>query len=174
MKRRIFPRGSDVESVQVRLDAASGERWELTRDLDGRPAVRVVYPGGLDKVMRVCRDADDASPADVDFVAHSRQDLQYLLDARAGGPCSDDHLDAIAARADRASSGPWNAFLEEEGGMGGESVIWITNNDVEPDMYLRFASKLAPSDDLLLVGEARQDIPRLLAEVRASRDIARH
>lgn len=124
--------------------------------------------------MRITRDSAPASAVDVEFIGHARSDLAVLIEAFVGSPLpSSDVLDRIETRAGRASAGPWDANLEEEGPLGGDSMISIPGGDFEPDMYLWNGEKLAPDDDILFVAEARQDIPRLLAQVRASRDIQR-
>jgi hypothetical protein len=69
----------------------------------------------------------------------------------------------IRARCDAASPGPWRAFLEEDGGLGGSSVIWVTDGDEVPDLYLWLDGRPASGADFEFVAEAREDIPRLLA-----------
>jgi hypothetical protein len=56
--------------------------------------------------------------------------------------------------------------LERDGGHGGDDVIIVSDRDDEPDLYLWFGDTLAPSDDFELVGDARQDIPELIAAIK--------
>ncbi len=124
--------------------------------------------------MRISRDGDPAGFAAVHFIANARSDLALLIDMTSGTTAaSTATLEAIAERVAQASAGPWDAYLEDEGPLGGDSMISIPGGDFEPDMYLWFDDELAPDDDVLFVAEVRQDIPRLLAQVMASRDIPR-
>jgi hypothetical protein len=49
------------------------------------------------------------------------------------------------------------------GGLGGSSVIWVTDGDEVPDLYLWLDGRPASGADFEFVAEAREDIPRLLA-----------
>ena len=80
---------------------------------------------------------------------------------------SDGELGVIRERVQRASPGPWYVFLDRDGGMGGCDMIRVSDLDSEPDLYLWIGGQLAPSDDFELIGEARQDIPRLLAAAKS-------
>jgi hypothetical protein len=94
-------------------------------------------------------------------------------------PITDAELDAIAARADAATSGPWESFVEGRDACGGDSFIRIGGlDDAAPDLYLthyfwveRPTPVPAPVADLDFVAHARQDIPRLIAEIRRLRTI---
>jgi hypothetical protein len=128
--------------------------------------VRIQKRDGSTSILRLTHDCDPAPAADVAFVAHSRDDVGRLVRAVRGQTAlSAEDVQAITARCDQASSGPWRAFLESDGGIGGSNVIWIGEGD-HPDLYLWLDSRIAPGEDFEFVAQARQDIPRLLDEIR--------
>jgi hypothetical protein len=85
----------------------------------------------------------------------------------------DSELDAIEARCQAASPGPWRAFVEGRDHWGGDDFIRVSDLGEEPDMYVSRAAEagLRPASpaDLDFIAAARQDIPKLLAEVRRLR-----
>lgn len=93
---------------------------------------------------------------------------------------TDADLDAMEERIAAASRGRWVAVLETRGATGGASCIQIESGIAEQDdeMYLsRFVNgkqvQLSPNPqldaDLDFVACAREDMPRLVAEVRRLR-----
>lgn len=96
----------------------------------------------------------------------------------AGGdsPAALDESDlvTIESRAAAASPGPWTSYVEGRDHWGGDDFIQISKNDDEPDMYVMVhavgpgltQASLADRD---FIAHARQDIPRLVAEVRRLR-----
>jgi|SRR5919197_2168726 hypothetical protein len=90
------------------------------------------------------------------------------------GFLSEDDLERIAARADRASPGPWESFVEGRDHFAGDDFIRTGGvDDDAPDMYVSLAggrvgprSVPAGANDLDFIAAARQDVPRLVAEVR--------
>jgi predicted oxidoreductase len=85
---------------------------------------------------------------------------------------SDRELDAIERRAASASPGPWTSFIEGRDHLSGDTFIRIGGeHDDTPDMYVSISeagqvSKNVPDSDLDFIAHARQDVPRLVAEVR--------
>lgn len=79
----------------------------------------------------------------------------------------DDDLDEIESRHIVASPAPWTAFVGP--GIGGPDFISIGDDDAEPDMYVSRDAKPASAADLDFIAHARQDIPRLISEVRRLR-----
>jgi hypothetical protein len=82
----------------------------------------------------------------------------------------------IAARVEAATPGPWRAFIEGRDHYGGDDFIRTGGfDDGAPDMYvsLSYATSELPvparSNDLDFIAAARQDIPRLLAEIERLR-----
>jgi hypothetical protein len=149
-------------------------RWEAVRDMaidiatgrDGQAKILVRH-GASQVELRVTRDGDPAGDGDVLFVGHAFSDIPRLLGALE----SDSALPAedateIGMRIASASPGPWMVFLESDGGMGGDSVIVVSESDSEADMYLWMGRDLAPSAIYRFVAEARQDLPALLAAAR--------
>jgi hypothetical protein len=65
-----------------------------------------------------------------------------------------------------ASPGPWTAFIESDGEIGGSDVIRVSESDSEADMYLWMGLDPAPSAIFRFVAEACQDVSALLAATR--------
>ncbi len=156
---------TDLPAIERRLLAASGDRWELDTD-DGITVVRIESNDGRSHFMRVTRESEPAGADDVRFIAGARRDLERLVrTVRAvSPPLTGEEIKDMEVRCSRASPGPWRVFLEHEGGLGGCDVIQVTEGE-EPDLYLWVGDDLAPSADFELVGDARQDIPNLIAAV---------
>lgn len=76
---------------------------------------------------------------------------------------SDDELAAIQKRCDAATAGPWKAYIEDRDHESGSSFIQTAGPDIEMSG--------ASNDDYDFIANARQDIPRLLDEVRRLRAI---
>lgn len=94
-----------------------------------------------------------------------------MLDQRILDSVLDDvELDAIEARCQAASPGPWKSFVEGRDHWSGDDFIRVGDDDDEPDMYVLRATAegLRPASvrDLDFIAAARQDSPRLLAEIR--------
>lgn len=90
-----------------------------------------------------------------------------------GGALTDDELDAMQARVEAASPGPWTSYVEGRDHVAGDSVIRVSENDDEDDLYVLRADEnglrpaLAADQDF--IAHARQDVPRLIAEIRRLR-----
>lgn len=94
-------------------------------------------------------------------------------------PLTDHELDAIEQRSAAASPGPWQSFIEGRDHLGGDNFIRISLADNEPDMYVSRAipgQGLTPAGDhdLDFIAHARQDIARLIAEVKRLRGADPH
>jgi hypothetical protein len=149
-------------------------RWQAVRDMaieiasgpDGHAKI-LVRRGARQVELRVTRDGDPAGDGDVLFVGHAFSDIPLLLDAiETGSPLPAEDALEIGTRIASASPGPWMVFLASDGGMGGDSVIVVSESDSEADIYLWLGPDLAPSQIFLFVAEARQDVPALLAAAR--------
>ncbi|MFF5019903.1 hypothetical protein [Streptomyces sp. NPDC001165] len=94
------------------------------------------------------------------------------MTVNSSGNISDDELDEIERRCEAASPPPWEAFVEGRDHSSGDDFIRIARGD-EPDMYVfRSTDNGVPpasSEDLDFIAHARQDITRLIAEVRRLR-----
>jgi len=76
----------------------------------------------------------------------------------------------IQARCDRASLGPWKSMVEGRDHMSGSSFIMTgPPNARGADIELSGAT----GDDQDFIAHARQDVPRLLEEVRRLRSMLR-
>jgi hypothetical protein len=80
-----------------------------------------------------------------------------------------EELAEIEARAEAATPGPWELEMAWNSLPYGEEVAgywdWYLHIDGDTIIGGQEADK-DPSDDLKLIKEARQDIPKLIAEVR--------
>jgi hypothetical protein len=168
----IMPSDQVLEVIEARLVAVSGIRWEVI-ELDGRQfGIDVIFADGHRTMMQVTRDRAPASNVDVLFIGHARSDMQRLLLAIHGElALSPRELAEIEARCRAASSAPWTAFIEADGGLGGCDMIRVSDQDREPDLYLWFGPglvDLAPSANFRFVAAARQDILDLIKVSSAS------
>jgi hypothetical protein len=68
-----------------------------------------------------------------------------------------NELDAIEARAHKATAGPWRAAL-----VGRLYDRWV----IEPDRLAECAFGLRKQQDAAFIAAARTDVPALVAEVR--------
>jgi hypothetical protein len=90
------------------------------------------------------------------------------------GQLTEEELDRIEARASAASKVPWQSFIEGRDHCGGDNFIRVGGlDDDEPDMYVSRSTGtgLLPTSvaDLDFIAASRQDVPRLLREVRRLR-----
>ena len=83
---------------------------------------------------------------------------------------TESELLAIEARVVAASEGPWESFVECRDHLGGDNFIRVGGlNDDEADMYVSRDTAPATVADQDFIAHDRQDIPRLLADVRRLR-----
>ena len=75
---------------------------------------------------------------------------------------SDQEFDRIEERARMAASGPWSSFVEGRDHTSGSSFIQTPASDIE-----LLGASIA---DQNFIAHARDDIPRLLAEIRRFRN----
>lgn len=73
---------------------------------------------------------------------------------------SDQALEAMLDRCARATPGPWKAFIEGRDHLGGDNFIQTQGDD----MYLQPGASMEDHD---FIAGARQDIPRLIDEIKA-------
>jgi hypothetical protein len=160
---------SDVElaEIEAREAAATGIRWKLGSTQDGRKVVLIEFGDGSTGQISVTREDKPAGEDDVAFIAHSRDDVRALVASlRNESQIPFERLEDATSRCKNASPSPWKVFLESDGGVGGNSVIWVSDADAEPDLYLWVDSEPAADADFEFVAAVRQDLPRLLAAAR--------
>ena len=106
------------------------------------------------------------------------------IDPRIGQPVdvsepsvSDEELELIEGRLNAATDGPWEPFVEGRDHLAGDDFIRTGGMKGEaPDMYVQLAFPdrpgvvPAPAADLDFIAHARQDVRRLIDEVRRLRD----
>lgn len=120
------------------------------------------------------------SEGDFDFIASVRQDVPRLLEEvkalraklervlfqsepvamNVHQSITEEELDRIERLCAGATGGPWQAFIEDRDHWGGSSFVRTAGEDVEMN---------ASDGDYDFIASARQDVPRLLEEVRALR-----
>ena len=76
---------------------------------------------------------------------------------------SDDEIEEIKRRCEGASPGPWTSYVEGREQMSGSSFIMTAGEDI----YLTGAT----TADQDFIAHARQDIPKLVAEVERLRKL---
>ncbi|WP_053234675.1 hypothetical protein [Sandaracinus amylolyticus] len=74
---------------------------------------------------------------------------------------TETELDEIEHRCAAATPGPWTAFVEGRDHLAGSSFIRTASDDIEMSG--------ASDADYDFIAHARQDMPRLVAELRALR-----
>ncbi len=79
---------------------------------------------------------------------------------------SQDEIDQIQKRIDNATGGPWTSWIEGRDFDSGSSVITTAGEDI----YLAGAGDA----DQDFIAAARQDLPRLLAEIVRLQEIIRN
>jgi hypothetical protein len=158
---------SVLAEIRERLAAASPAPWTLETDSNGVKHIRVGAEQGSAQ-LSIKRDQEPGDDADVEFIAMSRNVLPRLVSALDGKQRSVtiEELDMIDAVANRATPGPWTAFIEEVQPIGGPSMIWVGGDD-DPDMYLWLGTKIASAGDVNFVAHAREDVPALVAAIKA-------
>jgi hypothetical protein len=87
---------------------------------------------------------------------------------------SEEDLLAIEERLLHTSPEPWTPFIEGRDHFSGDNFIKIGEVNGTLDMYVTLTGddlikRPASDSDLDFIAHARQDIPRLLAEVRRTR-----
>jgi hypothetical protein len=81
---------------------------------------------------------------------------------------SDEDLDVIYTRCAATTPGPWRSYIEGRDYTSGSSFIMTGDGDSRgEDIELSGAS----SADQDFIAHARQDVPRLLAEIRRLRNL---
>ncbi|SCB30862.1 hypothetical protein GA0061099_1004527 [Bradyrhizobium yuanmingense] len=76
-------------------------------------------------------------------------------------PLTADEIEAIKARCEQATAGPWKSFIETRENISGSDFIQTEGEDI----YLTGATEA----DQDFIAHARQDIPRLIAEIERLR-----
>ena len=79
----------------------------------------------------------------------------------SGNWLSDEELRQIETRCDVATQGPWRSFVEGRDHASGSDFIQTAEEDIELTG--------ATTADQDFIAHVRQDIPRLLAELRRLR-----
>jgi len=83
---------------------------------------------------------------------------------------TEEELYAIEERCAAATPGPWTSFIEGRDHTSGDSVIKTGGSDI----YILPVPNSEQPGDQDFIASARQDIPRLIAEVRRLRLLVDH
>ena len=157
----------DVAAVRRRVAAATPAPWIVVNDSRG---THIEIPNrGPDTRVYIRRDREPADERDIEFIAHARSDVPFLLDLLLGTGMSDNaekRLVEIETRASLATPGPWRAYLESLGGLGGCSMISVESDDYSKDMYVWLGSAIASDADIDFIANARRDVPDLVKQLR--------
>ena len=78
---------------------------------------------------------------------------------------SDIEMTEIRARCDASAPGPWRARIERREGFPGSDFIETAAEDIELHR--------ATEEDYDFIANARQDVPKLLAEIERLQSIIR-
>lgn len=189
---------AELAEIARRADDATAGPWQSwVEGRDGTSGDDFIRTGGTDRespdmyvTLSYWKEPPSSVPAganDLDFIAAARQDVPRLVAEirRSSGALgehpdaglTDAELDEIVRRANEATSAPWEASVESRGGLGGESFIRTGGvDDSSPDMYVTLSywkgppsSVPAGANDFDFIAAARQDVPRLVAEIRGLR-----
>jgi hypothetical protein len=87
------------------------------------------------------------------------------MDTKTFDGVTDEELDRIEARLRDATPGPWLSYVEGRDHDSGSSFIQTTDSDIELS-----GATVADQD---LIAHSRQDLPKLLIEVRRLRAAAK-
>ena len=79
-------------------------------------------------------------------------------------PLTEEDIEAIKSRCDQATPGPWRSYIEAREKFSGSDFIQTEGEDI----YLTGATDA----DQDFIAHARQDIPRLIAEIERLRSIS--
>ncbi len=85
----------------------------------------------------------------------------------ADTPATEEELERILLRAEAATAAPWRSSIEDRDHWSGDNVILTGGPDIFITYYveepLDFQVRVRNQD---FIAAARQDVPRLVAEVR--------
>jgi hypothetical protein len=156
--------------IRARIAAASPGPWRVERE-NGIAFIRTGQLQGEDRIY-LKRDGAPADDKDVTFVAVARNSLPALADAlESNNPHSiaESEIEELQALVDSATPEPWTPHTEDSGPIGGSSVIWVDGTNDVPDLYVLAGDQIASSADYEFIAHSRQDVPRLVSELRTRR-----
>jgi len=162
----------DLASIRQRLAGSAPAPWVVERDASGSRRIRTAAEGAQ-KELVIWRDFEPAGDADVEFIALARNLMDKLVEAADRGTVdivSQEELDRLEAAARQATAGPWTPILGDEQPEGASSFIQVGGDQEVADMYVWLGEEFAPRADVELIANARQDVPKLVLELRRLRD----
>jgi hypothetical protein len=162
----------ELSAIRRRLAGSAPAPWVVERDVSGAERIRTAAKDAS-KELVIWRDFQPAGDADVEFIALARNLMDKLVEAADRGPVdivTREELDRLEAAARRASEGPWTPCLEDEQPEGTPSFIHVGEGRSGADMYVWLGENFAPRADVELIANARQDVPRLVLELRRLKD----
>jgi hypothetical protein len=175
---------AEIVAIKSRMNLTKGGNWyAFPEGRDPIKGYRFIFTNveHIDDVHNQNQDKfifySGETEADIDFIAHARQDIPILLKEiellktdkyGADFPILDTDLHAIKARYEATSIAPWVSFIEGRDLEAGSSFIMtgIKKGDYIWDEKrgedIEFSGTPA---DLDFIAHARQDIPILIAEI---------
>jgi len=109
----------------------------------------------------------------VEFIALVRNLMEKLVDAADRGTVdniSREELDRLDAAARLATPGPWTPCLDDDQPEGAANFIQVGDDREVPDIYLWLGEEFGPNADVDLIANARQDVPKLVLELKRLKD----
>lgn len=169
---------AELDSIEQRAQAASPGPWvAYIEGRDQECGSDFIMIGGDERNedMYLSRNEVRVSDADLDFVAGARHDVPRLVmevrRLRAGSPplLTDPEISEMWRRASCASAGRWEAFVDGRDTGGGNSFIRTENEFGDTDLKVTRDTSAASEADYDFIATARQDVPRLVDEVKRLR-----
>src|SRR5437588_11291478 len=161
----------DLTSIRQRLAGSAPAPWVVERDASGA-RIRTAAAGAQNEIV-IWRDFEPAGDADVEFIALARNLMDKLVEAADRGTVdivSQEELARLEAAARQATAWPWTPILGDEQPEGASSFIQVGEDQGVADMYVWLGEEFAPRADVELIANARQDVPKLVLELRRLRD----
>src|ERR1700704_3499905 len=162
----------DLASIRQRLAESAPAPWVVERDASRARRIRTAA-AGAERELVIWRDFEPAGAADVEFIALARNLMDKLVEAADQGPVatvSQEERDRLEAAARQATAGPWTPVLADDQPEGASSFIQVGADQEEADMYVWLGEEFAPRADVELIANARQDVPKLVLELRRLKD----
>jgi hypothetical protein len=159
MDRKPLLTKEEMTEIKMRCERATAGPWRSNIEARDEACGRDIIGTESDNFH-----FEGASVDDQDFIAHARQDIPNLiaeierLMTESEFPLlTRGEVVEIKRRCERATAGPWKSYIEARDKISGPDFIMTEGEDI----YIGGATV----DDHDFIAYARQDIPKLVAEV---------